>query len=121
MTRAEEILESVDAIIDFKRKQGWLPSEEEEKAAPEKAAQMKADAILRHFEGLFTPSSKQQLRVHQAQAARGAVVGSGVSKGARQVKMKQMKQAGATRPERRAVKQDMKQQRKNILRTQTRV
>lgn len=49
MSRAKKILENVDAIIDFKRQQGWIGSEEEEKTAPARAAQMKLDAIRKHI------------------------------------------------------------------------
>lgn len=49
MTRAQKILESVDAIIAFKREQGWLESEEKEEQSSERAAAMKLDVLNRHF------------------------------------------------------------------------
>jgi len=49
MSRAKEILENVDAIVAFKREQGWLESEEDEANASQIAAEMKSDVIRRQF------------------------------------------------------------------------
>ena len=107
---------NVDAIIAFKREQGWLASEEDEANAPRRAAEMKADSIRRHFEAFGTTLGQKMGGKHVAPVAHAAVTGAGVGRYQRKTKLRQMKQAGATRKERRVVRKQMKQQRKEIAR-----